>query len=104
MSTRPSGTDRAPNFVVFVQSSLNVIATAMTAPDVIRISGPEVENLGSSALSKASMKPQADILCLQKVPVWCCATREAVVCTEIAFRHPQLYQHDLAAALIFDGL
>jgi len=55
MSTRPSGTDRAPNFVVFVQSSLSVIATATTAPDVIRISGPETENLGASGLSKASM-------------------------------------------------
>jgi hypothetical protein len=41
--------------VVFVQSSLSVIATAMTAPDVIRISGPEIENFDSSGLSKASM-------------------------------------------------
>jgi hypothetical protein len=32
-----------------------VIATATTAPDVIRISGPETENLGASGLSKASM-------------------------------------------------
>ena len=73
MSTRPSGTDRAPNFVVFVQSSLRVIATAMTAPDVIRISGPEIENLGSSGLSKASVAPRticakirAGPSCLQK--------------------------------------
>ena len=40
-STRPSGTNRPPNFVEFVQSSLSVIATAMTAADVIRLSGPE---------------------------------------------------------------
>ena len=40
ISTRPAGTESAPNFVVLVQSSLNVIASAMTAPEVIRISGP----------------------------------------------------------------
>ena len=35
MSIRPEGTDSAPNFVVLVQSSLSVIARAITAPDVI---------------------------------------------------------------------
>ena len=42
---RPAGTDSAPNFVVLVQSSLSVIASAITAPDVIRMSGPLIENL-----------------------------------------------------------
>ena len=40
ISTRPVGIESAPNFVVLVQSSLNVIASAMTAPEVIRRSGP----------------------------------------------------------------
>jgi hypothetical protein len=44
ISMRPPGTDRAPNFVVFVHNSLNVIASAITAPDVIPISGPLIEN------------------------------------------------------------
>ena len=39
-STRPDGVERAPNFVVLVHSSLNVIARATTAPEVILISGP----------------------------------------------------------------
>jgi len=39
-STQPVGVESAPNFVVLVQSSLNVIASAITAPDVILISGP----------------------------------------------------------------
>ena len=43
ISTRPSGIDSAPNFVVFVHSSLNVIANAITAPDVMPISGPSIE-------------------------------------------------------------
>ena len=73
MSTRPSGTDRAPNFVVFVQSSLSVIATAMTAPDVIRISGPEIENLrliriveGFGGAADDRAKIRAGPSCLQK--------------------------------------
>ncbi len=60
MSTRPSGTDRAPNFVVFVQSSLSVIATATTAPDVIRI----VEGFGGAADDRAKIR--AGPSCLQK--------------------------------------
>ena len=44
MSIRPAGTDKAPNLVVLVQSSLSVIASAITAPDVILISGPCIEN------------------------------------------------------------
>jgi hypothetical protein len=52
---RPAGTDRAPNFVVLVQSSLSVIAMAMTAPDIIRISGPEIANFGWLGSSKASV-------------------------------------------------
>src|ERR1035437_6037593 len=40
ISIRPAGTDSAPNFVVLVQSSLSVIASAITAPDVILRSGP----------------------------------------------------------------
>ena len=43
ISMRPPGTDSAPNFVVLVQSSLNVIASAITAPDVMPISGPSIE-------------------------------------------------------------
>src|ERR1700727_2672022 len=31
-----AGTERAPNLVVFVHSSLKVIASAMTAPDILR--------------------------------------------------------------------
>jgi len=42
MSTHPAATEGDPNFVVFVQSSLSVIATAIAAPEVIRISGPVV--------------------------------------------------------------
>ena len=49
-------------------------------------------------------KPQADILCRQKVLMWFCAAPRAVVCAEIVFRHPQLYHYELAAALIFGGL
>ena len=49
-------------------------------------------------------KPQADILCRQKVLMWFCAAPRAMVCTEIVFRHPQLYHYELAAALIFGGL
>ena len=44
ISMRPPGNDNAPNFVVFVHSSLNVIANAMTALDVMPISGPSIEN------------------------------------------------------------
>jgi hypothetical protein len=55
MSTRPCGIDRAPNFVALVQSSLSVIAIAITAADAIRIWGPEIENFGSAELSKASV-------------------------------------------------
>ena len=40
ISTRPAGIESAPNFVVLVQSSFNVIASAITAPEVILISGP----------------------------------------------------------------
>ena len=40
---RPAGTDSAPNFVVLVQSSLSVMASAITAPDVILMSGPVIE-------------------------------------------------------------
>ena len=50
-STLPAGTDSAPNLVVLVQSSLRVIASAMTAPDVIFMSGPEIENLPDPSLS-----------------------------------------------------
>ena len=50
-STLPAGTDSAPNFVVLVQSSLRVIASAITAPDVILMSGPEIENLPDPSLS-----------------------------------------------------
>jgi hypothetical protein len=49
-------------------------------------------------------KPQADILCRHKVLVRCCAVPRALVSTEIVFRHPQLYHHELAAAPLFDGL
>ena len=41
--------------MVLVQSSLSVIAMAITAPDVTRISGPAIENFGTSGLSKASV-------------------------------------------------
>jgi len=58
MSTRYAGTDNAPNFVVLVQSSLSVIVIAITAPDVIRTSGPFIENCGASELSKASVAPR----------------------------------------------
>src|ERR1700716_3185390 len=58
MSMRPAGTDNAPNFVVLVQSSLRVIAIAITAPDVIRTSGPAIANFGTSGLSKASVAPR----------------------------------------------
>ena len=40
---RPAGTESAPNFVVLVQSSLSVMASAITAPDVILMSGPAIE-------------------------------------------------------------
>src|SRR5258707_11499306 len=50
-STLPAGTDSAPDFVVLVQSSLRVIASAITAPDVILMSGPEIENLPEPSLS-----------------------------------------------------
>ena len=49
-------------------------------------------------------KPQADILCRQKVLMWFCAAPRAMVCTEIIFGQPQLYHYELAAALIFGGL
>ena len=49
--TRPSGTDNAPNLVVLVHSSLNVIASAMTAPEAIAMSGPSKENRPSPLLS-----------------------------------------------------
>ena len=42
---RPAGTDSAPNFVVLVQSSLSVMASAITAPEVILMSGPAIEIL-----------------------------------------------------------
>src|ERR1700687_6121198 len=44
MSMLPAATDSAPNFVVLVQSSFSVIARAITAPDVILMSGPAIEN------------------------------------------------------------
>jgi hypothetical protein len=43
--------DSAPNFVALVQSSLSVIANAITAPDTILRSGPRIESLPSPALS-----------------------------------------------------
>src|ERR1700730_4896369 len=58
MATWPAGTDSAPNFVVLVQSSLSVIAIAITAPEVIWRPGPSIENLGKSGLSKASVAPR----------------------------------------------
>ena len=51
ISTRPAGIESAPNFVVLVQSSFNVIASAITAPEVILISGPLKWNLLSPRLS-----------------------------------------------------
>jgi len=36
ISTRPAGTDNAPNLVVLAHSSFSVIATAIMAPDDIR--------------------------------------------------------------------
>jgi hypothetical protein len=41
--TLPHGTDSAPNLVVFVHSSLKVIASAITAPDVKATSGPSID-------------------------------------------------------------
>jgi hypothetical protein len=58
MSTLPAGTESAPNFVVFVQSSLRVSARAITAPDVILMSGPAIENLPATSLSYGAMAPR----------------------------------------------
>src|ERR1700729_2709613 len=58
MSMLPPGTDNAPNFVAFVQSSLSVIASAITAPDVILMSGPEILNRPWPLLSYGSVAPR----------------------------------------------
>src|SRR6185312_4628085 len=54
MVTRPIGTERAPNLVVLVQSSFRVIASEITAPELIRISGPSME-MRPIPLSKGSV-------------------------------------------------
>src|SRR5690242_12419714 len=54
-------------------------------------------------LGPSEERPQADILCRHKVLVRCRAVPGALLCTEIVFRHPQLYHHELAAAVLFDG-
>ena len=51
ISTCPPGTDNAPNLVVLVPSSLNVIAKAITAPEVIPTSGPSIEKRSFPLLS-----------------------------------------------------
>jgi hypothetical protein len=62
MSTQPAGTDKAPNFVVLVQSSLRVIAIAITAPDMIRTIGPAMVNCSASGLSMPYLSSQRDRL------------------------------------------
>ena len=46
------------NFVVFVHSSLSVIANAITAPDVIAISGPSIENCPAPGRHRARLHPE----------------------------------------------
>jgi hypothetical protein len=58
ISTWPAGTDKAPNLVALVQSSLSVIAIAITAPELIWMLGPSIEKFRKSGLSKASVAPR----------------------------------------------
>ena len=53
---RPVGTDKAPNFSAFVQSSFSVIAMTTMAFDVTGTSGPRIENRETSGSSKAWME------------------------------------------------
>ena len=53
ISIRPAGTDSAPNLVALVQSSLSVIANAITAPDTILRWGPKIENFSRPGCHRA---------------------------------------------------
>jgi hypothetical protein len=57
-----AGTDKAPNFVVSVQSSLRVIAIAITAPDVIRTSLEDAEEEAREAEREYGLRPRYDLL------------------------------------------